>query len=321
MTIQNLESFLTVVQERNITKAASILHISQQALSSQLARIEEELGCQLFERHRELELTYSGKCLEKAAKQILEIDHQTKSMIADANANLRGELRIGISHTRGQAILPLILPDFSRKFPLVELTVAEGNTTELEEDLERGQIDVLIGFMPLMTESAETCLLMRERLFLIAPVALLRDRFGNETEKICTAYRETEDLKLFRDLPFVMLKPGDRIRDLVNREFNSVGISPEILIETRNIQTAFSLSAEGMGMTVCPELYLNSSYTLSGDPTSAIRKRVEIFPFPNRVGFNEIGIGYNRNRYLSRFAEAFIEMCKLKFQENRFPAF
>lgn len=313
MTLQNLQSFLTVVEERNITRAASILHISQQALSSQLARIEEELGCHLFERHKELELTYSGKCLEKAAKQILEIEYQTKSMIADANANLRGELRIGISHTRGQTILPLVLPDFSRKFPLVELTVVEGSTTELEEDLEKGTIDVLIGFMPLMTESAETFVLMRERLFLIAPVRMLENYFGGEMEKICAAYRETVDLKLFRDLPYVLLKRGDRIRDLADREFSSAGISPNILIETRNIQTAFSLSAEGMGMTVFPELYLNSAYTLSGDEHSEIRKRVEIFPFPNSSGYNEIGIGYNKNRYLSRFAEEFIQMCQSKF--------
>ena len=73
MNFQNLEYFVETAKALNITKAAEQLHISQQALSNHIIKLEEELGCRLFERRRGLQLTYSGKQLYKSAEQILDI--------------------------------------------------------------------------------------------------------------------------------------------------------------------------------------------------------------------------------------------------------
>lgn len=314
MNFQNLEYFLTTAEEVSITRAAERLHLSQQALSNHITRLEEELGCRLFTRKPNLELTYSGKCFQRAAVRMLDIQRQTAIVIGDINGNRRGELRIGISHTRGQAILPLLLPDFRRAYPLAELSVVEGSTKELEADLERGVIDVLIGFAPFLLESAETMELSREHLHLIAPRCLLDEAFGDRADKVRAAYREDHDVTVFRDLPFVLLKKGDRIRALVDAEFRRRGIEPEICLETRNIQTAFALAAEGMGLTVCPTMYLNSRYTISGQADSYTRSKVDIFPFFDRGSTDVIAIGYNRDRYLSQIAKDFIDMSVEKFR-------
>ena len=314
MNFQNLEYFLAAAEEVSITRAAERLHLSQQALSNHIARLEEELGCRLFTRKPNLELTYSGKCFQKAAAQILDIQRQTAAVLGDINENRRGELRIGISHTRGQAILPLLLPDFHRAYPLAELSVVEGSTKELEADLEKGDIDVLIGFTPFLLESAETMELSREHLYLIAPKALLDETFGAQADAVRAVYRENHDVTIFRALPFVLLKKGDRIRTLVDAEFRRRGIAPEVCLETRNIQTAFALAAEGMGLTVCPTTYLNSRYTISGQADSYTRSRVDIFPFFDRGSTDVIAIGYNRERYLSRIARDFIDMSVEKFR-------
>ena len=314
MNFQNLEYFLTTAEEVSITRAAERLHLSQQALSNHIARLEEELGCRLFTRKPNLELTYSGKCFQRAAVRMLDIQRQAAIVIGDINGNRRGELRIGVSHTRGQAILPLLLPDFRRAYPLAELSVVEGNTKELEADLERGVIDVLIGFAPFLLESAETMELSREHLHLIAPRRLLDEAFGDRADEVRVAYREDHDVTVFRDLPFVLLKKGDRIRALVDAEFRRRGIEPEICLETRNIQTAFALAAEGMGLTVCPTMYLNSRYTISGQADSYTRSRVDIFPFFDRGSTDVIAIGYNRDRYLSQIAKDFIDMSVEKFR-------
>ena len=110
--------------------------------------------------------------------------HLSQQVIGDINGNRRGELRIGVSHTRGQAILPLLLPDFRRAYPLADLSVVEGSTKELEADLERGVIDVLIGFAPFLLESAETMELSREHLHLIAPRCLLDEAFGDRADEV-----------------------------------------------------------------------------------------------------------------------------------------
>lgn len=314
MNFQNLEYFLTTAEEVSITRAAERLHLSQQALSNHIARLEEELGCRLFTRKPNLELTYSGKCFQRATVRMLDIQRQTAIVIGDINGNRRGELRIGVSHTRGQAILPLLLPDFRRAYPLAELSVVEGSTKELEADLERGVIDVLIGFAPFLLESAETMELSREHLHLIAPRCLLDEAFGDRADEVRAAYREDHDVTVFRDLPFVLLKKGDRIRALVDAEFRRRGIEPEICLETRNIQTAFALAAEGMGLTVCPTMYLNSRYTISGQADSYTRSKVDIFPFFDRGSTDVIAIGYNRDRYLSQIAKDFIDMSVEKFR-------
>ncbi len=306
MNFLNLEYFLVVASEGNITRAAEQLNVSQQALSNSIARLEKELECKLFERKKELVLTYAGKQFKASAEKILDIKHQTQTVLEEIGEGGRGELRIGISYTRGQAILPLLLPTFSRRYPLVELHVTEGSTHVLEEDLDRGRIDVLIGFAPFMVESAEYTELMKDHMYLVLPKTLITQTFGEKAQDVLDKYRRTMDISLFKDLPFILLKQGDRIRAIVDREFYAKGLKPHIKLETQNIQTAFALASEGMGLAVCPELYLGSSYVTSGMSQSIVRKKVDVLPFSSSTAQDAIAIGYNRERHLSRFALDFI---------------
>ena len=178
MNFQNMEYFMMAAETGNITRAAERLHISQQALSDCLSRMESELGCRLFERRQGLELTYGGRQYRAAVKRMLDLYKQTVVMLNDINENIRGELRVGISYTRGQAILPMVLPEFVRRFPLVELSVQEDSTQMLESLLERGEIDVMIGFAPFRIDRAESFPLMKDRLHLVIPKILLRDRWS-----------------------------------------------------------------------------------------------------------------------------------------------
>ncbi len=316
MNFQNLEYFLVLAEEGSVTRAAERLHMSQQALSGLLARLEKEVGSALFSRHAGLELTYAGKCFQRSAIQILDIQRQTAAAIEDANENRRGALRIGVSHTRGQSILPLLLPEFNRMYPLVELSILEGSTLALEEDLGKGLIDVLIGFAPFLLESAVYTPLMYEKMYLVAQKELLHQTFGAKTEELCRMYWKTLDLKLFSGLPFVLLKSGDRIRTIADRVFSENGMTPDVRLETQNVQTAFCLAAEGMGLTVCPELYLSSPYTVSGTADSAVRQKVEILPFSDKDSVDTIAIGYNRSRYLSRIAQDFIDLALQTYQQE-----
>lgn len=94
MNFQNLESFLVLAEEGSVTRAAERLHVSQQALSGLLARLEKEAGSPLFFRRSGLELTYAGICLQRAAIQILDIQRQTIAAMQDIRESRRGALRI-----------------------------------------------------------------------------------------------------------------------------------------------------------------------------------------------------------------------------------
>ena len=317
MNFQNMEYFIMAAETGNITRAAERLHISQQALSDCISRLESELGCRLFERRQGLELTYSGRQYRAAAERMLDLQKQTVTMLNDINGNIRGELRIGISYTRGQAILPLVLPEFVRQFPMVEIFVQEDSTQMLESLLDRGEIDVMIGYAPFRIDRAESFPLMRDRLHLVIPKSLLRSQWGSdkETEARLAAFRADHDISVFRDFPFVMLKEGDRIRTITDRVFKNAQIRPLIKFETNNTQTAMALAAEGIGITVCPELYLNSNFVASGTAGSYIRRLVEVCPLFDDSVSDTIAIGYNRDRYCSKIAERFIRLCLNRMSE------
>ncbi len=315
MNFQNMEYFLAAAESGSITRAAEKLNITQQALSNITARTETKLGCRLYDRSHGLELNYSGKKYREAVLGMLDMQHQTLTMLNDINGHILGELRIGISFTRGQAILPLLLPDYIKTHPKVELTVMEGNSRELEQHLSQGDIDVMIGFAPFLFEGAAWKPLMKDRLFLIFPKTLLEDRFGSAeaAETVLCRYEQTHDIRLFRDLPFVLLSHGDRIRTIVDHLFSEAGIKPVIEFETTNTQTALAVAAEGVGVTVCPELYLNSRYLGFGSGDSYIRQKVETRLLAYDSVADTIAVCYNDNRYFSRAAQDFIRLCTEKF--------
>ncbi len=315
MNFQNMEYFLAVAKEGNITRAAQKLRISQQALSNTISRMEAELKCQLFDRKQGLTLTYAGRRYRDAVQKMLDLNRQTETMLADISGNIRGELHIGISYTRGQAILPRILPAFQEKYPLIDLSVLEESTRVLEQRLENGDIDVMIGFAPFMTEHAESVELMRDRLYLVLPKVLLAKYFGENADETLAEFKKTHDIGLFREFPYVMLEEGDRIRTIMDHVFSSADIMPDIRFETRNTQTAVALASEGIGATVCPELYLRSNYIASGEPDSYIRRRVSICPLFADDVYDSIAIGYNRDRYLTQAASDFIKMSLSAMKE------
>ena len=313
MNFQNLEYFVAVAHEGSITRAAEKLNITQQALSNQIARLEQELGCALFDRKNGFELTYSGRCFRDSAVQILDINRQTESILNDINENRRGELKIGISHTRGQAVLPLLLPDFISENPQVSLSVVEASTRQLEQELDRGSIDIMIGFKPFMLEQADSVDLYTEHLFIVAPKSLMEANLGKNYSSKVEEYKKSPNLALFKNAPFVLLKKGDRIRAIVDSEFSKAGVIPDVKLETGNVQTAFSLAARGIGLAVVPELYLHSPYIISGNKNSDLRNQVEILPFTSEP--SQIAIGYHSDRYLSAPAQDFIKLATAKFKE------
>ena len=95
MEYRVLKYFLTVAQEENITRAASLLHISQPALSRQLMQLEEELGVKLFERgKRKTSLTDAGNLLRRRAEEIIELTEKTENEIRHHDSAVSGVINI-----------------------------------------------------------------------------------------------------------------------------------------------------------------------------------------------------------------------------------
>ena len=304
MNFQNLQYFLAVAEEMNVTRAAKRLHISEQALSRQIGKLEKELSVQLFERTPRFRLSPAGKRLKAAAEQIGNIERQLHLELDDLTNNNTGELRIGVSFTRGQALLPRLLPPFHRKHPGITVTIQEGSSSELRENLAKGRIDLFIGYVPRDLDAFECAELGRERLFLVAPKSYMTDLFGDRADKMRRQYAQGVDIRAFKDLPFILLDRDDRVRRMADRLFSRYDITPRILLETRNIQTAFALAMEGMGVTIYPEMFLSSRSLLPS--AQAARDAVDAFPLDGDL-VQTIVVAYHPEKYLSNAARDFIE--------------
>lgn len=303
MNFLNLYYFTVVAEELNITRAAQRLFISQQSLSNHILKLEKFLGIRLFDRAPALTLTYAGTRLLLSANRILSIRRQIVSEMDDINNHLRGELRIGISHTRGRVLLPRILPAFCKEHPQIDVSVTEGNSQQLEEWLLHGRIDLMIGFAPILLDEVETEDIRSERLLLIVPKPFMDGLFPGNTEETARRFRLGADVAAFSNCPYLMMSTGNRTRTIFDHYLQKLGLKINILLEMESIETLFDLACQGMGITIYPEMFVQSLDPRIQDEAVS---PVYIFPLNDPSTIGKLVIGYHRERYLSNSAKDFI---------------
>lgn len=141
MEFRTLNYFLTVVQEKSISKAAKVLHISQPALSRQLKQLETELSTKLFNRgHREIHLTEEGRYLANRGKKILSLVDKTIKNIT-TETEVAGEITIGGGETKSMKLVAKIIDDLVERYPELKVNLYSGNADDVLEKLEQGLID------------------------------------------------------------------------------------------------------------------------------------------------------------------------------------
>lgn len=145
-----LRYFVTVAEELHFGRAAKKLHISQRLLSMQIRAPETERGVTLFNRtQRSVALTQSGNALLGEARHILARVEQAVLMTKWASRGELGKLAIGFISVADYNVLPVVLREFRRAFPLVNLTLRESTTDAQICDLLTGRIDVGFGLPPI----------------------------------------------------------------------------------------------------------------------------------------------------------------------------
>ena len=308
MNFLHLKYFLTVAEELNITRAAERLYISQQSLSNHISNLERELGTKLFTRSPKLSLTYAGEQLVDTATRILNLYSQYLAKVGDINHHYIGTLRLGISYTCGLALLPGILPRFQEEFPQVQLSLFEGNSAQLEDELAHGRVDLIVCFQPIMMEQAETIPLVQDRLVLAVPKPFTDRLFGaraGEMRRRCA--QGVADIGLFQDQPFILLKRGNRARGIVDQYFSRCAFKPNIVLEMENTVTTLAMAQAGMGIAVCPELFLRAirGCTAAGSPDA-----LDLFPLSDPSTLSTLVVGYHLDRYMPHFAWRFVETAK-----------
>ena len=145
MELRHLRYFVAIAEERSITRAAERLWVAQPGLSTQIRRLEAELGVRLFERHtRGVDLTQAGALFLERARAALVAADAASATGRDLEAGLIGSVRLGISGGARWRPSADLLQRFSCERPGVELTVLEGYGGTLWRDLRDGRLDALV---------------------------------------------------------------------------------------------------------------------------------------------------------------------------------
>lgn len=314
MNFQHLKYFLMVAEELNITRAAERLYISQQSLSNHISNLERELETKLFTRSPKLSLTYAGEQLVDTATQILDLHSQYLVKVGDINHHYIGTLKVGVSHTCGLALLPDVLPRFRAEFPQVEFSLFEGNSNQLEDELSHRRVDLIICFQPIIMEGAVTIPLTDQRLMLVVPKVFTDEIFGAEADRVRQKFLLGADIAAFQHSPFILIKRGNRTRSIVDQYFNRYSFKPKLVLETENTVTTLAMAQAGMGITICPELFLRAQPTASTSGDG-----IDVFPLSDPSTSGKLVAGYRQDRYLPHYAERFVEIAR-EALENAAPA-
>ncbi|MFJ2193278.1 LysR family transcriptional regulator [Kitasatospora sp. NPDC087861] len=239
MEMHQLRYFAAVVDEGSFTAAATRLHVSQSGISTQVAKLERELGQQLLDRSgRRVHLTPAGEAvlpLAKDALATLEAIQHTAAEFADA---VRGRVRLGM--IMGCSIPPFldVVADLGRTHPGIELSLHEGDSDLLQAQIVSGSLDLaLIGFTGEPGPGLDVTLVVDEPIAAVVPAGHPLDR---------------PSLRLadLRSSKILCLSPGTGIRAAYDRSCLQLGLDPRVDIDASSPATLLRLAERGAGVAV-----------------------------------------------------------------------
>jgi DNA-binding transcriptional LysR family regulator len=145
MELRHLRYFVAIAEERSFTRAAERLWVAQPGLSTQIRRLEAELGVRLFDRNtRGVDLTSAGELLLERARAVLSAADFAEATGRDLEAGVVGTVRLGLATGARWRRTAAFLERFTREFGGIELTVLEGYGGTLWRDLRDGHLDAVV---------------------------------------------------------------------------------------------------------------------------------------------------------------------------------
>ncbi|WP_327084974.1 LysR substrate-binding domain-containing protein [Nonomuraea sp. NBC_01738] len=236
-----LRWFVSLCETENMRDTAALERINQSTLSRSLARLEEEVGAELFHRRgRRLVVNRLGVLYrEHAVRALDELDLARRRVQAQINPET-GVIRLGFLHSVGRWLVPEVLRDHRAHTPGIHFELHMGFARELRAWLEADEVDVALVTPP--------------------PEGAALSWYGMREQRLCIALPPghplagVPGLRLadVRDEPFVAFAPTTDLRQVIDRLCHRAGFQPVIAFESEEIATVRGLIGAGLGVGVLP---------------------------------------------------------------------
>lgn len=245
INLNHLRIFYYAAREKNLTKAAETLFVTQPAVTMQIKALEQHLEVPLFrKRGKFLELTDEGTVLFKYAEKIFgvvdEMEHSLKGFASLAH----GSLVIGTTRSFARYLMPGLLSGYQQKFPGIKVSLEVGSSREIAEGVAAFKYDLaIIGRIPLPSKVKAIPFKPEEFCVVVSPDHPL-------------AKRGTVSWQELEKEPIIIREPGSGSRHLMLSFLASRGVKPSVLVEAGSVEfiKEYVIQSRGISFLYKPEI-------------------------------------------------------------------
>jgi len=251
MNLGDLRYLVAVADHRHFGRAAEACFVSQPTLSTQIKKLERELGVDLFERHpRQVLMTSAGERIVEHARTVLAEADTIRDVARRAKNPEGGTLRIGVFPTLGPYLLPHIVPVIHERFPDLELLLVEEKTEVVLRQLAEGKLDVGLLAQPVDGPHLDELPLFEEEFLLAVPV--------DHPLAATTGADTLADLSVLEGETVLLLADGHCLRDQALSVCQLAGASERTGFRATSLETLRQMVAAGVGITLLPALSVHA---------------------------------------------------------------
>lgn len=308
---QGMEYVYAVYEAKSFSKAAKELFISQPSLSATIKRIEKKVGYPIFDRStKPLQLTEYGEAYIHTVEELMLVKNEFTNYINDLGELRAGSLKIGGTTLFISLVLPAILGEFGKKFPMVKVELIEETTAVLEQMVKNGSVDLVLDNCILDKEIYDWKPLREEHLLLAVPRSFAINEqlkaYQITPDMMQTAkYLEDDvkeiDLKVFEGQPFILQKKENDTRLRTHNICQRQQFTPQVLFEVDQQMTAYNITSSGMGIS-----FVSDTLALRVSGSS----EVVYYKLEKRSSTREVHFYWKKGRYLNRTMEEFLKIAE-----------
>ena len=291
MNLRDLKYLLALADHRHFGRAAEACFVSQPTLSTQIRKLEDELGVPLVERApRKVMLTPAGREAAERARRIVAEVEQMKEAARRSQDPEAGTVRLGMFPTLGPYLLPHVVPRIRARFPHLELLLVEEKSDVLLSRLREGKLDAGLLALPVADDQLHTEFLFEEPFVLAVP------------ESHPLAQRGSLTLAELSHQQLLLLEDGHCLREQALDVCRLSGANEKSEFRATSLETLRQMVAADVGITLLP--------TLAVTPPVARSPNIHLLGFSDSHPSRRIAMVWRKSSAMSGFLQVFAQVFR-----------
>jgi len=289
MDFDQLVTFVEVAKLGNFSRAGQKVFRSQSAVSAQIRQIEQEYGEKLLDRAgKVVRLTPAGEVFFEYANRLLRLRAESQRAVADQGNTPRGVLSLGANEATCLYVLPEVFADYSRLYPVVQISIYRNFSRKIIERVEDGSVDLGIVTLPVKSPSLKVMPIYKDSLMLMV------------SSKNPLAKRKSVSLAEVAAQPFIFPKTGfsRQAFDKLFRPYPGV----QVRMELPSVGMIKNFVVAGLGVSIISASFARDEVK-SGE--AKLLNIEDCEPM-----WRELGLVYRADRTLPRAATSFIDLIR-----------